>query len=160
MILSLRSTTEPSSTKQPHDKHKQEESIQLHIIRRNRCYNGPITDSQDVCRENRMSHALAIDELEDSGEMDSSMSDNLVAPLNAGIASGVREHDVELAVVNAEPSESDTSHIRIISEPCKKRFLGFFSRNSFACTIYHCCFRSGERVDKQPFTARLAHSRI
>ena len=49
-----------------------------------------------------------------------------MAPLNAGIASGTRQRDVELAVVNAESSESDTSPIRIISEPCKERFLGFF----------------------------------
>ena len=75
-----------------------------------------------------MLHELAIDEFEVSGEMDSCVSGDLVAPLNTGIASGVRERDVELAVVNAEPSESGTSHIRIISEPCKERFLGFFSQ--------------------------------
>ena len=61
-----------------------------------------------------------------TGAAQRGMSDELVAPLNTGIASGVRERDVELAIVNAEPPESDTSHIRIISEPCKKRFLGFF----------------------------------
>ena len=41
-------------------------------------------------------------------------------------ASCIRQRDVVLAVVNAEPSDSDTSHIRIISEPCKECFLCFF----------------------------------
>ena len=63
-----------------------------------------------------------------TGAAQRDMSDALVAPLNTGIASGVRARDVELAVVNAEPSESDTSRIRIISEPCKESFLGFFSQ--------------------------------
>ena len=51
------------------------------------------------------------------------MSDGLLTPLNTEIASGVRVLDVELAVVNGEPSESVTSRIRVISEPCKERFL-------------------------------------
>ena len=49
-------------------------------------------------------------------------SGNLLAPLNAVTASGIRQRDVVLAVVDAEPSDSDTSHIGIISEPCKERF--------------------------------------
>ena len=73
-----------------------------------------------------------------AGAAQRDMSDELVAPLNTGIASGVRERGDELAIVNAEPSESDTSHFRIISEPCKKALPRFVSRNSFACTNYHC----------------------
>ena len=61
-----------------------------------------------------------------TGAAQRDMSDELVAPLNTGIASAVRARDVELAVVNAELSQSDTSRIRIISEPCKERFLVFF----------------------------------
>ena len=52
-----------------------------------------------------------------TGAAQRDMSDGLVTPLNTEIASGVRARDVELAVVNAEPSESVTSRIRIISEP-------------------------------------------
>ena len=73
-----------------------------------------------------MLQELLRDEIENAGGADSYESDDLAAPLNAEIASGVRERDVELAVANAESSESDTSPIRIISEPCKERFLGFF----------------------------------
>ena len=61
-----------------------------------------------------------------TGAAQRDMSDELAAPLNTGIASAVRARDVELAVVNAELSQSDTSRIRIISEPCKERFLVFF----------------------------------
>ena len=57
-------------------------------------------------------------------------SGNLLAPLNAVTASGIRQRDVVLALVDAEPSGSDTSHIRIISEPCKGRFLGLFLANA------------------------------
>ena len=66
------------------------------------------------------------DEFESAGEADSLESHDLAASLNAEITSGVRERDVELAVVNAESLESDTSPIHIISEPCKERFMGFF----------------------------------
>ena len=61
-----------------------------------------------------------------TGAAQRDMSDELLAPLNTGIASAVRARDVEPAVVNAELSQSDTSRIRIISEPCKERFRGFF----------------------------------
>ena len=61
-----------------------------------------------------------------TGAAQREMSDELAAPLNTGIVSAVRARDVELAVVNAELSQSDTSRIRIISEPCKERFLVFF----------------------------------
>ena len=54
----------------------------------------------------------------------------LLSPLNVMTASGIPQRDVVLAVVNAELSDSDTSHIRIISEPCKGRFLGFFLTNA------------------------------
>ena len=57
------------------------------------------------------------DESEHVGEADSLESHDLAASLNVEIRSGVRERDVELTVVNAESSESDTSLIRIISEP-------------------------------------------
>ena len=60
--------------------------------------------------------------------MDSYMSGDLVAPLSSGIAFGAPERDVELTAVNAESSEGDTSHIRIISQPCKERLLVFFSQ--------------------------------
>ena len=51
------------------------------------------------------------------------MSDELVAPLNTEIASGVHARGVELANVSAELSQNDTSRIHIISEPCKERLL-------------------------------------
>ena len=57
-------------------------------------------------------------------------SGSWLAPLNVMTASGIPQRDVVLAVVNAEPSDSDTSHIRIISESCKGRFLGFFLTNA------------------------------
>ena len=74
-----------------------------------------------------MLHQLAIDGSQVSRDMDSGMASELVAPLSSGIAFGVPERDVELVTVNAESSESDTSHIRIVSQPCKGRLLFYLS---------------------------------
>ena len=125
----LRRTSEPSSTRQSHDEQKRQESNQF--ICRIRCYSGPIIVPEAVCRQIRMLQEPLCDEIEIAGGADSFESHDLAASLNAEITSGVRERDVELAVVNAESLESDTSPIHIISEPCKERFLGFFLAIAF-----------------------------
>ena len=149
----LRSTTERGNTKQPHDQHKQKMSMRLYIMCRNCCYNGPSIEFQGPLQRYRSCLTSILRDIVYTSAAQRDMPDELVMPLNTGIASGdlhtgaaqrdlseelvmppntgivsgVRERDVELAIVNAEPSESETSHIRIISEPCKKALPFFFS---------------------------------
>ena len=81
-----------------------------------------------------MSHESAIDGSQVSRDMESYISDDLVAPLSSGIAFDAPERDVELAALNAELWESGTTHIRIISQPCSERLLVFFKQ--YLC-LYH-----------------------
>ena len=127
--------------------------MRLYIMCRNCCYNGPIIEFQGPLQRYRscltsilrdivytsaaqrdmpdelvmpLNTGIASGDLH-TGAAQRDLSEELVMPQNTGIVSGVRERDVELAIVNAEPSESETSHIRIISEPCKTRFLFFLT---------------------------------